>query len=94
MSNVQSRSETMTFVRNMTSTIAILDITFSIYMVVSVFEILFRSKTLVGKKPNRIRNTMLFPFTKIGCPVHYKYVSKHDTISFFENISKLQKRIV
>ena len=54
----------------------------------SAFEILFRSKIFIGKKPNRLRNTVLFPFTKIGCLLHYEYLNT--TIFFSENISKLK----
>lgn len=95
MSYIKSKSETVACVRNMTSTIVILDVHSYIYMVISAFEILFRSKILVGKKKNnKIRNTILFPFTKIGCPLRYKYLSEHNTTVIFENISKLQKIIV
>lgn len=84
------------FVGNMTLAIVILDVIFCIEMVISAFEIqdrelLFGSKILVGKHKG-IRSTMLFPFTKIGGLPHYKYLNRHDSIYFSENISKLKKK--
>lgn len=37
---------------------------------------------------------MLFPSTRIGGSLHYEYLGRHDTIYSFENVTKLQKRIV
>lgn len=81
----------------MTLAIVISDVIFCIEMVISAFEIqarnyFFLEENIGRKKHRRIRSSMLFPFAKIGGPLHYKYLNRH--VYFLENTSKLLKRTV